>query len=151
MKAKLAADGLDESIAALAATSQHEVLAAWAGDCAERVLPYVEAASPEEKRPRQAVEAGRAWVRRELKMTAARQAAFAAHSAAREVSPAAACAACRAAGHAAATAHVATHAVHAATYAVKAVYEAAGPGLAASAVMQEREWQYRHLIRLNEE
>lgn len=150
MKTKLAAGGLDKSIAALAGTSNHQVLALWAADCAERVLPYLEAACPEDQRPRRAVEAGRAWVRGELKMAAARQAAFAAHSAARDAGPAEACAAARAAGHAAATAHVAAHAVHAATYAVKAVHAAAAPAGAELAVTQEREWQYRHLARLNE-
>lgn len=151
MKPKLAAVGPDKFIAALADTSDHKILAVWAADCAERALPYLEAVCPEDKRPRQAVEAARAWVRGELKMAGARKAAFAAHSAAREASPADACAAARAAGHAAATAHVATHAVHAATYAVKAVQAAAEPAAAALAVTLEREWQYRHLARLNAE
>lgn len=150
MKPKLAAAAPDKLTAVLAGTSARHVLAVWAADCAERVLPLFERESPEDKRPRQAVEAARAWVRGELKMTRARQAAFAAHSAAREVNPADACAAARASGHAAATAHVPGHAVHAAAYAVKAVRAASGPGAAESEVIEEREWQYRRLVELNE-
>ncbi|WP_349680547.1 putative immunity protein, partial [Methanoculleus sp. UBA208] len=38
-------------------------MAAWAADCAERVLPLFEAAYPEDDRPRNAIEACRTWVR----------------------------------------------------------------------------------------
>ena len=34
-------------------------MAAWAADCAERVLPLFEAAYPEDDRPRRAIETGR--------------------------------------------------------------------------------------------
>jgi hypothetical protein len=87
--------------------------AAWAADCAERVLPYFEKAFPDDDRPRKAVEAARAWARGEIRVSEARTAALAAHAAARDAAAAgqlAACAAARAAGHAAATAHVASHA-----------------------------------------
>lgn len=92
----------------------------WATDCAEHVLPYFEEKYPKDNRPRNAVEAGRAWVRGEIAMSEARAAAFAAHAAARDADQGAACAAARATGHAAATAHMAAHAPHAAAYAVKA-------------------------------
>jgi len=87
---------------------EHRLLAVWAADCAEHVLPYFEAIYPEDDRPRKAIQAVRLWERGDLAMVDARKAAFAAHAAA------------RAAGHAAATAHVAGHARHAAAYAVKA-------------------------------
>ncbi len=77
---------------------QHRPLALWAADCAEHVLVYFEERHPDDTRPRDAIEDARAWVRGELAVTAAREAAFTAHAAE------------RAAGHAAATAHVATHA-----------------------------------------
>jgi hypothetical protein len=97
---------------------------------------------PEDKRPRQAIEAARAWARGDLAMIDARQAAFAAHAAARAANHAAAQAAARAAGHAAATAHVADHARHAAAYAVKAAIAA---GITRDAAILEREWQSRCL------
>ena len=118
----------------------HQSLALWAADCAEHVLAYFQEKHPQGDRPRNAIEAGRAWVRGEMPMIEARTAALAAHAAARGADDDAACAAARAAGHAAATAHVATHARHAAAYAVKAVNSAADD--TASAAI-EREWQHR--------
>lgn len=101
----------------------HQSLALQAADCAERVLPYFESLHPEDRRPRLAIEAGRAWVRGEITTAAARAAAFGAHAAARNAKDPSACAAARAAGHAAATAHVAGHARYAEAYAAKAESE----------------------------
>lgn len=92
---------------------EHRSLVLWAADCAERALPYFEEKYPKDNRPRNAVEAGRAWVRGEIATGETR--------AARNADQAAARAAARAAGHAAATAHVAGHA---ASYAVTATTEA---------------------------
>jgi len=123
----------------------HRALMLWATDCAEHVLPFFEENYPEDNRPRNALEAGRAWVRGEIAMSEARTAAFAAHAAARDVDHAAARAAARAAGHAAATAHVAGHARHAAAYAVTAAAAAAVSTDAADATATERDWQYQRL------
>ncbi len=98
-----------------------KLLALWAASCAEHVLSFFEKHRPKDDRPRKAIEAGRAWARGEIKVGAARNAALAAHAAARVVDHPSARAAARAAGHAAATAHVAGHARHAAAYAVAAV------------------------------
>ncbi|WP_227375763.1 putative immunity protein [Haladaptatus halobius] len=122
----------------------HRSLALWAADCAEHVLPHFEEEYPKDNRPRKAVEAGHAWVRGEVGVSEAREAALAAHAAARDADRTAATAAARAAGHAAATAHVDDHAPHAATYAVKAV-TAAVPTDADAATAEERDWQFRQL------
>ncbi|MPY67121.1 hypothetical protein F8S09_10520 [Deinococcus sp. SDU3-2] len=98
----------------------HRALALAAADEAEQVLPLFEAACPTDSRPREAIEAARAWARGEITVPVARAAAFAAHAAAREGPGEAAKAAARAAGHAAATAHVPAHAPHAAAYARRA-------------------------------
>ena len=100
-------------------------LTLWAADCAEQVLPFFEAKHPGDDRPRQAIAAGRAWARGEIRCGQARAAAVAAHAAARAAEEGPARAAARAAGHAAATAHMAGHARHAAAYAVKAALAAA--------------------------
>ena len=119
----------------------HKLLALWAADCAEHVLACFQEKHPQDDRPRNAIEAGRAWVRGEIPMTEARTAALAAHAAARGADDRAACAAARSAGHAAAIAHVAAHAPHAAAYAVKAVAATYGTASAAT----EREWQHRRV------
>lgn len=123
----------------------HKLLAFWAADCAEHVLPRFENERPTDIRPREAVEAARAWARGELEMSQARAAAFDAHAAAREADEDAAQAA-RAAGHAAATAHVPLHAPHAAAYAVKAAAQTAGVDSPYSfATTEERAWQCQRL------
>ena len=84
--------------------ADHHLLAVWAADCAEHVLPFFTAQHPLDARPRNAIEAARAWARVEIKCGAARVAAVAAHTAARIADEGAARFATRAAGHAAATA-----------------------------------------------
>jgi hypothetical protein len=123
----------------------HKSLALWAADCAEHVLRYFEEEYPGDDRPRKALEAGRAWARGELAMSKAREAAFAAHAAARDANHGAARATARAAGHAAATAHVADYARHAAAYAVKAATAAAVPDDGKDVTAAESDWQYRRL------
>ena len=150
-KSKLATTSMDKSIAELVSKSDHKILVIWATDCAERVLAYFEGKYPEDNRPRKAIEAGRAWVCGEFKMTEARKAAFAAHAAARDANQfAEACSAARATGHASATAHVASHAVYAAIYAATAVRDAADSTAADAATAKERDWQYQHLLDLGE-
>ena len=124
---------------------QHRSLARWAADCAEHVLPLFEQACPDDSRPRRAVEAARAWAAGELSAGLARDAAFAAHAAARQAPDPAARAAAQSAGHAAATAHVAGHAAHAATYAATAASTALPDEPAAAA--EERQWQLSRLPR----
>lgn len=119
-------------------------LALWAADCAEHVLPYFEEESPKDDRPRKAVEAARAWTGDKITVSEARDASFAAHTAARDANQTAAREAARAAGHAAATAHVDDHAPHAATYSVKSA-TAAAPTDADTATDKERDWQFRRL------
>jgi hypothetical protein len=137
------------SLTELVKKSDHRVLAIWAADCAERVLPYFEDRYPKDDRPRRAIEALREWVRAgTFRMADVRRASLAAHAAAREVGEdGPARFAARAAGQAMATAHVPTHSIAAATYAAKAIW-AAGPKNAADRVAKERERQYRHLIEL---
>jgi hypothetical protein len=142
---------LEKQIADLAGKTDHKTLAAWACDCAERVLPYFEKIYPEDDRPKMAIEAGRAWVRTGVfRMADIRKAALDAHAAARNAKAAgqdAACFAARAAGHAVATAHIDAHAFGGADYAIKATV-AANPPNAEINTTKERNWQYQHLIEL---
>ncbi len=120
--------------------ADHRLLALWAAACAEHVLHHFAAVQPNDPRPRQAIEAARAWVRGEIKMTEARAAAGHANAAARDLSGAARHAA-HAAGQAAAVAHVAAHELGAAAYAIKAARAAAPAGEGESAGRQECRWQ----------
>ncbi len=124
----------------------HKSEALWAADCAERVLLHFESKCPTDERPRMAIEAGRAWTRGEISVSAARSAAFAAHAAARSIEDAAARAAARSAGHAAATAHVVGHARHAAAYAVKAAIAVSPLEQQEAVTISERNWQLTHRL-----
>jgi hypothetical protein len=122
------------------------LMATWAADCVERVLPFFENAYPNDDRPRKAIETCRMWVRTGVfKMAEIRGASLAAHAAARtakENDPA--CFAARAAGQAVATAHVPQHAFGGAYYALKAI-AAADPVHAEAKVTKEHHWQVRHI------
>jgi hypothetical protein len=124
--------------------AHHRLLAQWAADCAEHVLPLFEAVQPSDRRPREAVEQARAWVRGEITMSQARAAAGAANAAARALSGAARHAA-YAAGQAAVVAHVAAHELGAAAYAIKAARAAAPKGEAERAGRRECRWQRKRL------
>lgn len=104
----------------------HHLLALWAATCAEHVLPLFEATAPADRRPREAIEAVRAWVRGEVRMMESRAAGGHAMGAARPLTGPARYAA-YAAGQAACVAHVAAHELGAAAYAIKAV-RATRPG-----------------------
>ena len=140
----------DERIVELAKKTARKTLAVWAIDCAVRVLPYFEEKYPQDRRPRNAIETLRAWIKTGVfEMAVIRGASLASHAAAREVgadSPARSAA--HAAGQAVATAHVPAHSMGAAIYALQAVYRAAEPQDTEAAIAREREWQHRHLIEL---
>src|SRR3954447_15634637 len=110
----------------------HHLLALWAAECAEHVLPLFEAGRPDDDRPRRAIEAARAWARGALPMMEARAAGGHAMGAARDLTGAPRFAA-YAAGQAAVVAHVAEHDLGAAAYAIKAAVAAAPAGEAEAA------------------
>ncbi len=72
----------------------HHLLATWAADCAEHVLPLFERERPDDDRPRRAIDASRAWARGETSMWDARTLAGHANAAARDLKGAARFAAC---------------------------------------------------------
>ena len=150
---KMAVTGMDRQIVELVSGTDHKTLAVWAADCAERSLAFFEKKYPEDPRPRRAIEACREWARTGVfRMADVRRTSLGAHAAARDVKEEdAARSAARAAGQALATAHVPAHALAAAIYAATAVRDAAGPTDADGATIEEREWQYRHLLRLREQ
>lgn len=123
--------------------ADRRIVAAWAADCAERVLPLFEVEAPGDGRPRDALARTRAFARGEVTAAAEIRRRFAAGRATHAATSATGAAAARAAAQAAAVAHMGAHALGAAGYAVKAV------GLAASsrpgAVDDELRWQLDHL------
>ena len=127
------------------AQADRRIVAAWAADCAERVLGLFESEAPDDTRPRDAIARARAFARGELDVAQEIRRRFVGHGAAREVSAPAAAAAARAAGQAASVPHMGAHALGAAAYAAKAA------GLAApdrpGALSEEISWQLGHASR----
>jgi hypothetical protein len=119
------------------------IVAAWAADCAERVLWLFEAEAPQDRRPRDAIARTRAFARGELDVAEEIRRRFVDGGAARDVRAPAAAAAARAAGQAAAVAHMGAHALGAAAYAAKAAALAAPDQLVA--VVQEIQWQLSNM------
>jgi hypothetical protein len=141
----------DEGIAELVGKTDHKKLAIWAIDCAKRVLPYFEEKYPKDIRPRQTIEALQEWINTGIfKMAVIRKASLASHAAAREAGEDnAAHSAARAAGQAVATAHVPAHSIGSAIYALQAIHRSANSNEADAAVAKECDWQYQHLLELN--
>ena len=108
-------------------------------DCAERVLPIFETRYPDDKRPRQAIEASRKFANSEItieELAAAGDAVWAARAAAGD----AVWAAYAASAAAMATTMATTMATEGAAYAARAA--------GAVAVAAEREWQTQRLLKL---
>jgi hypothetical protein len=122
--------------------TDHQLLALWAAQCAEHVLHFFENGQPSDTRPRDAIEAARAWARGDMKMMDARARGGHAMGAARPLLGAARYAA-YAAGQAACVGHVPEHDLGAAAYAIKAARAAHPRNPSAGRV--ERDWQRERL------
>jgi hypothetical protein len=103
-------------------TYYHRQFGLRAARVVERLLPLFERECPRDDRPRQAMEAIRAWARgkRKLGMPEVRRLSLGSHAAARQAKTVAARFVAHAAGHAVGTWHVPTHALAAFFYAGRA-------------------------------
>lgn len=123
--------------------ANRRLVAAWAADCAERVLGAFEAEAPGDDRPRTLIARARAFARGELNTAEEIRRRFAGGVGAAEVQAPAAMAAARAAGQAVGVCHMGAHALGAAAYAAKAA------GLAdpdrPEALEDEIRWQLEHM------
>lgn len=123
--------------------TDHGLLALWAADCAEHVLPLFESVCPDDGRPRAAIAAARAWAAGQMTMMAARAAGGHAMGAARPLRGVPRFAA-YAAGQAACVGHVAEHDLGASAYAIKAA-RGVRPSMDLAAGYAERDWQRARL------
>ncbi|MGH8960586.1 MAG: putative immunity protein, partial [Jatrophihabitantaceae bacterium] len=123
--------------------AERRLVAAWAADCAERVLALFQGEAPDDDRPRALITRTRAFAQGELDTAEEIRRRFAGGIGAEQAKTPAAAAAARAAGQAVAVCHMGAHALGAAAYAAKAA------GLAQpqrpSAVEAEIRWQFDHM------
>jgi immunity protein 5 of polymorphic toxin system len=123
--------------------TDRRLVAAWAADCAERVLGLFEAEAPDDDRPRALIARTRAFARGELNTAEEIRRRFAGGVGAGDVQAPAAVAAARAAGQSVAICHMGAHALGAAAYAVKAAC-LADPDRPET-VEEEIRWQLEHM------
>ena len=123
--------------------ADRRLVAAWAADCAERVLGLFESEAQNDDRPRALIDRTRAFARGELRTADEIRRRFSGGVAAGDVKSAAAAAAARAAGQAVAVCHMGAHALGAAAYAVKAA--GLGNPDRPGAVEEEVRWQLDHM------
>ncbi|VVB60174.1 Uncharacterised protein [uncultured archaeon] len=120
--------------------SDQKILALWAADCAEHVLPYFEEKYSHDDRPRKAIEECRKWATTGIfKMSVIRRASLDAHAAAKIAKEDDAKFSAHAAGQAVGTAHVPTHALGSSIYGIRAA--AAHSGFVDDGLVRERNWQ----------
>jgi len=123
--------------------AERRLVAAWAADCAERVLPLFETEAPGDERPRELIARARRYARGELSVAEGIRRRFEGGVGVGEVRAAAAMAAARSAGQAAGVCHMGAHGLGAASYAVEAV-RLAEPDRP-QAAEDEIRWQLDHL------
>jgi len=123
--------------------AERRAVAAWAADCAERVLGIFEAEAPDDDRPRALIARTRAFARGELQIAEGIRRRFAGGVGTGDVKSPAAAAAARAAGQAVAVCHMGAHALGTAAYAARAagLAEPERPGV----VDDEIRWQLDHM------
>jgi hypothetical protein len=123
--------------------ADRRLVALWAADCAERVLPLFEADAPDDDRARDGIDRARAFGRGELDTAGEIRRRFVAGRAAQSAQAPAAVAAARSAGQASGVAHMGAHALGAAAYAAKAAALAGTDQDAAR--LEEVRWQQHHM------
>jgi hypothetical protein len=140
----------DTEMVELADKTDQKILAIWAIDCAERVIPFFEKKYPNDPRPRHAIDTLKEWLKTGIfKMTVIRGASLSSHKAAKEIgNDSSAASAAHAAGQTVATAHVPRHSLGSAIYAQQAIFRNSQESEALENVKKERDWQYHHLQEL---
>ncbi len=100
-----------QDVMVLFQNQNHRVMALWAFDLAEESVEQLKAKYPDEKRPRQALEAARDWACGKIKMRLAQRKILDCHAFAKETVRKEDAAICHAIGQACAVVHTAGHAI----------------------------------------
>ena len=135
-------------------SNEHKILAIWAIDCLNRILPLFENKYPDEKIPDTAVYTLKKWINAEIKMWEARKYAYTVLALAKSIEkddkPYSQIV--RAASHCLATCHVPTHSEGTAMYVVSAIKHInKGKNNVVALMEDERIWQINHLKQLMKE
>lgn len=100
-----------QDLASLFQEQEHRVMALWAFEFAAETVANLEEKYPDERRPREALEAVQAWAAGKIKMRPAQQKILSCHTFAKEIACKEDIAMCHAVGQACAVVHTAGHAI----------------------------------------
>lgn len=123
------------------ARQNRRALILWALELAEETVTQLEGRYPADSRPREAVEAARAWAAGDIKMPVAKKAILACHAMAKVLTEPADIARCHAVGQACSVVHTAGHALGFPMYELTAIVLEAGVDSCVEAV-EQRKWEY---------
>lgn len=128
----------------------HRVMVLWALELAEESIVRLEAKYPEEKRPREALEAAREWAAGNVKMRYAQRKILDCHAVAKEITCKEDIAACHAIGQACAVVHTAGHALGYPIYDLTSLVYRHGIEHCAAAVEQRKQDYIEKLLYWNQ-
>ena len=139
-----------QDLAMLFRGQNHKTMVLWALDLAAESVARLEEKYPDETRPREALEAARAWAAGKIKMRLAQRKILDCHAFAKEIDSKEDIALCHAVGQACAVVHTAGHAMGYPMYELSAIVYRLGIEDCAEAVEQRRQEYINKLFYWNE-
>ena len=115
-----------QELADVLSRQKHRTVVRWALECAEVPAGILRVHAPEDERPREALEACRAWAAGRIKMPRAKKTILAVHAMAREMKDPADAARCHGVGQACSVVHTAGHALGLPVYELTAIVREMG-------------------------
>ena len=139
-----------QDLAMLLKERSHRTMVLWALDLAAESVAKLEETYPDEPRPREALEAARAWAEGKIKMRLAQRKILDCHAFAKELSSKEDIALCHAVGQACAVVHTAGHAMGYSMYELSSIVYRLGIENCREAVERRRQEYIQKLFYWNE-
>ena len=139
-----------QDLAMLFREQSHKTMVLWALDLAAESVAKLEETYPNETRPREALEAARAWAEGKIKMRLAQRKILSCHAFAKEIDSKEDIALCHAIGQACAVVHTAGHAMGYPMYELSAIVYQFGVENCADAVERRKREYIEKLFYWNE-
>ena len=139
-----------QDLAMLLREQNHRIVVFWALDLAAESVEKLEEKYPDETRPREALEAARAWAAGNIKMRLAQRKILDCHTFAKEISSKEDIALCHAIGQACAVVHTAGHAVGYPMYELSAIVYRLGIENCREAIERRKQEYIEKLFYWNE-
>ena len=139
-----------QDLAMLLGEQNHRIVALWALELAAESVEKLEEKYPDESRPREALEAARAWAAGDIKMRLAQRKILDCHAFAKEITSKEDIALCHSVGQACAVVHTAGHAMGYPMYELSAIVYRLGNENCQEAVERRKQEYIRKLFYWSE-